>query len=74
MSQIMIKDFEADLRGIQYDIDRIRFPSLDVRLDDKYNTCFKSDLEKLIIVRDELSSRMGSNFAPEDINSHTNRD
>ena len=73
ISQIITKDFDDELRGIQYNIDRIRFPSVDVRLDDKYNNCFKSDLEKLIIVRDEMSSRVGSSAEGEPM-LHSNRD
>ena len=48
-----------------------------MRLDEKYNNCFKSDLEKLIIVKDEMSSRNGSigmGGGIDDFNSHTNRD
>ena len=77
MSQIIMKDYDTEIRGIQYDIDHIRFPGVDVRLDEKYNNCFKSDLEKLIIVKDEMSSRTGSiggGGRIEDINSHMNRD
>lgn len=76
MSQIIVKDFDMELRGIQYDIEHLRFPGVEVRLDERYNNCFKSDLEKLIIVKDEMSSRSGSMGVGtvEDINSHMNRD
>lgn len=53
-----MKDFEIDLGHIQQDIDRLRLPNVDLGLDEKYYSCFKSDLNKVIVVRDELSGRM----------------
>jgi hypothetical protein len=47
-----VKDFEIDLGHIQQDIDRLRLPNVDLGLDEKYYSCFKSDLNKVIVVRD----------------------
>ena len=80
----MLKDFESELSYIQTDIHRVRFPGLEVRMDDKYYSCFKNDLDKLIMVRDEMNNREYLNQQQsqsqhhsmkfEDINSHSNRD
>lgn len=72
-----MKDFELDLSHIQQDIDRLRLPNLELGLDDKYHSCFKSDLNRLIVVRDELASREHMSYSPQSpdqLNSHINRD
>ena len=63
----MLKDFEVDLGHIQQDIDRLRLPNVELGLDEKYYSCFKSDLNRLIVVRDDLSHRMNmdnSSYSP----------
>lgn len=82
-----MKDYEVDLGHIQTDIDRLRFGNVELALDEKYHNCFKSDLNRLIVVRDELSLRSNndvSSFSPqspgfsqsryEELNPHANRD
>lgn len=59
----MLKDFEVDLGHIQQDIDRLRLPNVELGLDEKYYSCFKSDLNRLIVVRDDLSQRMNMDNA-----------
>lgn len=33
MSKIILKDFDEEIRGIQYNIDHLRFPGVEVKLD-----------------------------------------
>lgn len=77
-----------DLGHIQQDIDRLRLPNVELGLDEKYYTCFKSDLNRLIVVRDDLTNRMvggdQSSYSPQspsfygqvqdELNPHINRD
>lgn len=63
-----MKDFEIDLGHIQQDIDRLRLPNVELGMDEKYYSCFKSDLNKVIVVRDELAGRLGndqSSYSPQ---------
>lgn len=80
-----MKDFEVDLGHIQQDIDRLRLPNVELGLDEKYYTCFRSDLNRLIVVRDELTNRIGDqSYSPQspsfnlqshdELNPHINRD
>lgn len=63
VSKIVLKDYELDLGHIQTDIDRLRFGNVELALDEKYHSCFKNDLNRLIVVRDELSLRSNNEIA-----------
>jgi hypothetical protein len=64
------------LDHIQQDIDRLRLPNVDVFIDEKHYNCFKNDLNKLIVVRDEFQTRSNNeqvNFSQQSPNPPFNQ-
>lgn len=56
----MLKDYDGEIRRVESDIERLRFPGVELRLDEKYYNCFKNDTNKIIVVRDEMMGRFRS--------------
>ena len=48
----MLKDYDNELGILQTDIDRLRFPLIELKMDEKYYNCFRSDSDKIIVVKD----------------------
>ena len=78
----MKKDFESELEAIRADIKKLRFPNVHLSIDEQRYSCFKNDLDRLIVSDDEVarmdySRRPVGQSGPKDapmINLHQNRD